>query len=64
MWLPEWLYRALPYLYAAAGMLSLIYSDHPVGKASGLLLLLTAYLVFSWRSAASKNRRRSGPRYH
>ena len=49
MWLPEKFYELLPYLYAILGMATLGYFDTPLGYGSGLLLLLTACLVWMMR---------------
>lgn len=49
MWLPDWLYNALPFVYAGGGMLSIYHANHPVAYGSGVLLILTAFLVFKLR---------------
>ena len=49
MWLPDWLYKSLPYIYSLMGMLTIYYAKHPVGYVSGVLLILTALLVFKLR---------------
>jgi hypothetical protein len=49
MWLPNWLYELLPYLYAVAGFATASYLDTPVGYVSGFLLLLTACLIWLMR---------------
>ena len=45
MCLPEWLYEALPSLYAHDGCATAIYFDMPIGFTSGMILLLAAILV-------------------
>ena len=55
MWLPDWLYKSLPYLYALAGMLTINYFEVITGFVSGLLLILTAGLVFLMRLDYQKN---------
>jgi hypothetical protein len=49
MWLPNWLYTSLPFIYSLAGGVAIYYANHPVGYASGVLLILTALLVFKLR---------------
>jgi hypothetical protein len=49
MWLPDWLYNALPLIYAGGGILSIYHANHPVAYGSGMLLILTAFLVFKLR---------------
>jgi hypothetical protein len=49
MWLPDWLYEMLPYVYALAGFSTATYFDSPIGYAAGFLLLLTAGLVWMMR---------------
>ena len=49
MWLPDKFYEALPMIYAGAGLATLWSTDHPVGYGSGIILLLTAFLVWNLR---------------
>jgi hypothetical protein len=49
MWLPDWFYELLPYLYAVIGFGTASYFDTPVGYGSGFLLLFTAGLVWMMR---------------
>jgi hypothetical protein len=62
MRLPNKLYQLLPYLYAIAGLIT-FYSIHTtIGYVSGLLLILTAILVWMVRidqqaGQASKQRK-------
>jgi hypothetical protein len=49
MWIPNWLYNSLPYIYSIIGMLAIFYADHPVGHGSGVLLILTTLLIFKLR---------------
>ena len=58
MWLPDWLYNALPFFYAGGGILSIYYANHPVAYGSGVLLILTALLVFKLRKDSRVRYRR------
>lgn len=49
MWLPDWLYEALPFLYLAAGFAAIFHFDTPAGYGVGALLLLAALLIFKMR---------------
>ena len=49
MWLPDWLHNSLPYIYSAIEMLAIYSADHPLGKGSGVLLMITALLIFKLR---------------
>ena len=49
MWLPDWLYELLPYLYTIAGSLTACLFQTPAGFASGFLLLLTGCLIWMMR---------------
>jgi hypothetical protein len=49
MWLPDKLYEILPYLYAIGGLVTISHFETPTGYASGLLLILTAGLVWLMR---------------
>ena len=49
MWLPDWVYELLPYLYAAGGVATTWYFETPLGLLSGVLLLATGCLVWMMR---------------
>lgn len=49
MWIPNWLYNSLPYIYLIIGMLAIYLADHPVGQGSGVLLVLTTLLIIKLR---------------
>jgi hypothetical protein len=49
MWLPDWLYKALPFIYAIAGALAVYNGGNLIGRGYGVLLIFTAYLVWSLR---------------
>jgi hypothetical protein len=52
MWLPEWLYKILPGIYAIAGLLTIYNMENSIGTASGCLLVCTAILVLVIRKDA------------
>ena len=60
MWLPDWLYRALPYIYAAAGIASIYNGENALHVGSGLLLIFTAFLVWKLRSNIKQQTKRTG----
>lgn len=45
----SYLYDALPYIYTVGGILAILLSGEMVGRASGLLLISAAMLVFHMR---------------
>lgn len=45
----DYLYETLPYLYTAGGVLTLLLSAEGIGRASGVLLISAALLVFHMR---------------
>ena len=47
--IPRPIYEALPFIYAAAGAYVFLTLDPTVGKASGVLLMTAAFVVFSMR---------------
>ena len=49
MWLPNWFYEMLPYLYVVAGFATASFLDTPLGYIAGLLLLLTGCLIWMMR---------------
>jgi hypothetical protein len=49
MWLPDWLYKALPFVYALGGTFAIYSADNVVGYGAGALLVLTGFLVFKLR---------------
>lgn len=46
---PDWLYEALPYLYVAAGVLTLALLHNPLGVISGLLLISAGATIHMMR---------------
>ena len=56
MWLPDWLYQLLPYLYVVAGLIAINYFEVMTGYISGLLLIFTAGVVFLMRKDYRQNR--------
>ena len=49
MWLPDKLYELLPFLYGLVGIFTFYNFDTAIGHASGVLLMLTAGLVWVMR---------------
>jgi hypothetical protein len=49
MWIPDKLYEFLPVLYGIAGLVTFYKFDTAIGYASGILLILTAGLVWMMR---------------
>ena len=49
MWLPDKLYELMPYIYGILGIFTLYKFDTAIGYASGVLLLITAGLVWVMR---------------
>lgn len=45
----DFLYDALPYIYTIGGVLTLLFSGEVIGRASGVLLISAAMLVFHLR---------------
>lgn len=45
----DYLYEALPYIYTAGGILTLLLSGEMIGRSSGVLLISAALLVFHMR---------------
>jgi hypothetical protein len=45
----DFIYDALPYLYTVGGVLTLLLSGEAIGRASGVLLISAAMLVFHLR---------------
>jgi hypothetical protein len=50
MWSPDWLYKALPFIYALGGIFAIYSADNVVGYGAGALLVLTSFLVFKLRA--------------
>jgi hypothetical protein len=49
MYLPNKLYKTLPYFYVVAGLLAVYFGENPVGQGSGFLLIFTAFLIWKLR---------------
>lgn len=56
--IPDWLYEPLPYLYALAGIASIIMLDAFVGKLSGVLLISAGVVIWHLRFTYRRRRRR------
>lgn len=66
MFLPDWIYRTLPFAYLVAGFVIVYMMDSFIGTASGVLLGFTGLLIWKMRSdyrreMAGINRRKKGP---
>jgi hypothetical protein len=57
MWLPDWLYKTLPFIYALMGGLAVYHGANLVGRASGVLLILTAFLIWLLRKGQGSTTR-------
>ena len=57
MWLPDWLYKILPIIYTVAGLLTIYHAGNLVGQGSGVLLILTAFMVWKLRKDDVANRK-------
>jgi hypothetical protein len=57
MWLPDWLYKVLPLLYTVSGVFAIYHAGNLVGQGSGVLLILTALLVWKLRKDGGTNRK-------
>jgi len=69
MWLPEWFYERLPFLYLASGGICLwLFGASPPVLLSVALLVCASLLTLSWRRTARRaaamraRSRRSKPR--
>lgn len=63
MWIPDKLYRALPVVYAAGGVLTLaLFGTHSPSAFSSVLLFAAAATTFVWRIKPQllKRQRRPG----
>ena len=49
MWLPDWFYRILPFMYSVTGLLCFYYSEHWLGFVSGSLLITAGIIVWKLR---------------
>jgi hypothetical protein len=49
LWLSDEFYELLPYLYSIGGVITISYTDSPIGYASGCLLSLTGGVIFLMR---------------
>lgn len=49
MWLPDWLYEILPFVYLIAGTVAIIQINTFIGYVVGALLLFAALMIFKMR---------------
>jgi hypothetical protein len=56
--IPDWLYEPLPYIYALAGIASIIMLDVTFGKISGVLLISAGVVIWNLRYTYRKRHRR------
>lgn len=50
IWWPDWLYESMPFIYAVAGLVTILRSDTPAGYGAGALLLLAALVILKMRN--------------
>lgn len=63
MWLPSWLYNALPFIYAGGGLVSLNLIEYGLAAVfCELALFAAALLTASWRYAAYRDKARPDDR--
>ncbi len=63
MWLPGWLYKALPFIYAGGGVVSLNLIEYGLAAVfCGLVLFAAALLTAGWRYAVYRDKARPGNR--
>lgn len=64
MFLPDWVYRILPFVYIMIGLMVASSMDHSIGVGSGVILVITGLFVWKMRIdyrreiAASKGRKK------
>ena len=59
MWLPGWLYKALPFIYAGGGFVSLELIEYGLAAVfCGVVLFAAALLTAGWRYAAYRDKAR------
>ena len=46
MWLPDWLYKALPFICSIAGIAIVNYEQNLSVREAGALLILTAIVIW------------------
>lgn len=49
MWLPDWLYEVLPFVYMAAGIVAFSHFNTPIAYGAGALFVLASLLIFKMR---------------
>jgi hypothetical protein len=49
MWLPDWVYRTLPFIYSCSGFLCFYFSENWIGYVPGALLLTAGVMVWKLR---------------
>ena len=49
VWKPNWLYAAMPMIYYLSGVAAIIYFESPTGRGAGVVLMLTAGLIWVMR---------------
>ena len=57
MWLPDWLYRPLPFIYTIFGLLCLFYTGSWMGYVAGAMLLMAALIIWKLRKAHKEMRK-------
>jgi hypothetical protein len=49
MWLPNWLYRILPFIYSVTGLVCFYFSENWIACLSGVLLITAGIIVWKLR---------------
>jgi hypothetical protein len=49
MWLPDSVYKALPFVYLTAGISAMFFADHIIGYGACLLLVFAGLLILKLR---------------
>ena len=57
VWLPDWLYRPLPFIYAIFGLLCLLFTGSWMGHVAGAMLLAAAVIILMLRKTHKKLRK-------
>ena len=61
MWLPDWLYRALPFIYTLFGFLCL-FAGSWMGYLGGCMLLVAALIIWKLRQVHRELRNGERPK--
>ena len=50
IWWPDWLYESMPFIYAIAGLVTILHFETPAGYGVGALLLIAALVILKMRN--------------